>query len=73
MKLPDFGWDLPPGVTQSMCDANIIDEDTPCGTCGHRLDEHENDKKCLNKYDDCECQEWTEGEYEPPEDDWRDD
>jgi hypothetical protein len=52
-----------------------VDEDTPCGSCGHRLDEHEGpkSKKCQNKYDDCECEEWTEGEYEPPEDDWRDD
>ena len=29
----DFGWDLPPGVTQEMCDnagGQAIDENMPC-------------------------------------------
>ena len=60
----DFGWDLPPGVTQSMCEANIMDENTPCG-CGHILSDHKDDDEgepCM--VDDCECKEFTD-DWEP--------
>ena len=58
---------LPPGVTQAMCEAGIIDENTPCASCNHKLIEHEdqnNDEHCM--VEDCDCKEWTEG-WEP---DW---
>ena len=67
----DCGWDLPPGVTTSMCEANIIDDDTLCG-CGHQAMEHDEDGKYPCRVDDCECKEFTD-DWEPPEDDWRDD
>ena len=73
----DFGWDLPPGVTQEMCDnagGQAIDENMPCG-CGHPLHEHagEDDNPfkdapaghCTNA--DCECSKFTE--FEPDMDD----
>ena len=43
-----------------------VDDNTPCGTCGHPLHEHEGDKgeKCQNKYG-CECELWNEEPYEP--------
>ena len=45
-----YGWD--------------IDDNTPCASCGHPLNEHDDkNKKCINKYG-CECQEWLECEYE---------
>lgn len=55
--------DLPPGVTQSMCEVGIIDENTPCG-CGHKLIDHDadDDEKC--GVEDCECKEFTD-DYEP--------
>ena len=61
----DFGWDLPPGVTTSMCEANIIDENTLCG-CGHKAMEHDEDGKYPCRVDDCECKEFTD-DWEP---DW---
>ena len=47
-----YGWD--------------VDERTPCGTCGHPLEEHDGDENNCNGDDDCECKAWTEG-WEP---DW---
>lgn len=67
--MTDFGWDLPPGVTQSMCDNSggmALDENTPCASCDHKLVDHDadDDEKCM--VEDCDCKEWTEG-WEP---DW---
>ncbi len=70
--------DLPPGVTEAMCDTacgQAIDENTLCG-CGHPLHMHEYDNEnywrpigdkqkvepCTE--DDCECTEFTD-DYEP--------
>ena len=37
---------LPPGVTDAMCEANCIDEHRPCGSCGHTLEFHDEEKFC---------------------------
>jgi hypothetical protein len=36
----DFGWDLPPGCTDSDCEPN----DPSCGNCGHQWSEHYHDE-----------------------------
>ena len=63
--------DLPPGVTQAMCEVGIIDENTPCASCDHKLIDHggtlfltnaDDDENCT--VEDCDCKEWTEG-WEP--------
>ena len=41
-----------------------VDEGTPCGSCGHPLDDHEGHKGEKCEHDDCDCKIWTEGEYE---------
>ncbi|MBC8430126.1 MAG: hypothetical protein H8D92_01880 [Pelagibacteraceae bacterium] len=48
-----YGWD--------------VDERTPCGTCSHPLEEHNDEEKKCNGEDDCECKAWTEG-WEPDAD-----
>lgn len=35
-----FGWDLPPGVTDSMCEPN----DPACARCGHLFSMHYDDE-----------------------------
>lgn len=53
---------LPPGCTDSMCDGG---PEQFCATCGHSAEMHldEGTEPCDQK--GCECQAYTEGEYEP--------
>ena len=67
---PDFGWDLPPGVTTSMCEAGLMDENALCG-CGHPAHEHAVDSPYPSESKECECKELTD-DYEPDMDDYDD-
>ena len=63
---------LPPGVTDSMCEGS----DDPCARCGHRWSDHlEEEDYEYNSYGEvvmacnmkgCDgCEGYLEGEYEP--------
>lgn len=60
---------LPPGVTDSMCDG--IDEE--CANCGHPYSMHEDAKPEKCDHVNCDCESFVEGEYEPDYDDFRND
>jgi len=37
---------LPPGCTDAMCEVGLIDDQQPCGSCGHALEFHDEEKFC---------------------------
>jgi len=37
---------LPPGVTDAMCEAGLIDDNQPCGSCGHTTEFHDEEALC---------------------------
>lgn len=53
---------LPPGVTDEMCEGGPVQV---CGNCGHFKEHHleEGDEPC--DYKECECPGFVEDEYEP--------
>ena len=68
---------LPCGVTQSMCEAGLIDENQPCGACNHELywhDEEEFCHCCKEKHENCKyvnlCQEHKKEQPDEKEFTW---
>ena len=68
---------LPCGVTQSMCEAGLIDENQPCGACNHELywhDEEEFCHCCKEKHEICKyvylCQEHKKEQPDEKEFTW---
>jgi len=62
---------LPPGVTDAMCEPF----DPMCG-CGHYYSDHNEDETCdmyanIKKKEACTCKKFEEGDFEPEPDEDR--
>ena len=61
-----FGWDLPPGVSDSDFEPN----DPKCASCGHLYSEHledaiyNSDGQIVSACGLCECEGFFEGDYD---------
>ena len=68
---------LPCGVTDSMCEAGLIDENQPCGGCAHELywhDEEEFCECCRKEHESCDyvylCHDHSAGKPDEKEFTW---
>ncbi len=52
---------LPPGVTDSMCEPHYSE----CANCGHSAEMHLEEKAQPCDQKGCDCEGYAEGEYEP--------